>query len=242
MTQVLAVLGGGTTEAPVIETAAALAEIAHARVRQVSLTADLSAERAAARVLDALHSPGSLLAVLARDERPRPIWRRVAQRSARPVVLVPAAARGRRPEIRRVLLPLDGTAESAAAVAGTVEQLASAGVDLVVLHVFDAETVPRFWDQAAHAGRAWAEEFLARYCAQPGVRLEIRTGVAGEHILDVAAAERADMIALGWSQQLDPGRARTVRRAVLDAAVPVMLVPTASEGRDVGPYRQAGPP
>jgi nucleotide-binding universal stress UspA family protein len=165
--------------------------------------------------------------VLARDERSRPIWRRVAQRSARPVVLVPAAARGRRPEIRRVLLPLDGTAESAAAVAGAVEQFAGAGVDLVVLHVFDAETVPRFWDQAAHAGRAWAEEFLARYCAQPGVRLELRTGVAGEHVLDVAEAERADMIAFGWSQQLDPGRARTIRRAVLDAVVPVMLVPIA---------------
>jgi hypothetical protein len=210
MTQVLAVLGGGPAEAPVIDTAAALARIAHARVRRVSLAADLSAEQAAAQVLGALDSPGIVLAVLARDERSRPIWRRVAQRSA-----------------RRVLLPLDGTAESAAAVAGAVEQFAGAGVDLVVLHVFDAETVPRFWDQAAHAGRAWAEEFLARYCAQPGVRLELRTGVAGEHVLDVAEAERADMIAFGWSQQLDPGRARTIRRAVLDAVVPVMLVPIA---------------
>ena len=108
------------------------------------------------------------------------------------------------------------------------EQFARAGVDLVALHVFDAETVPRFWDQAAHARRAWAEEFLARYCAQPGARLELRTGVAGERVLDVAEAEGADMIALGWSQQLDPGRARTVRRAVLDAVVPVMLVPMAS--------------
>jgi hypothetical protein len=178
-------------------------------------------------VLGALDSPGTVLAVLARDERPRPIWRRVAHRSARPVVLVPAAARGRRPEIRRVLLPLDGTAKSAAAVAGAVEQFARAGVDLVVLHVFDAETVPRFWDQAAHAGQAWAEEFLARYCAQPGVRLELRTGVAGEHVLDVAAAERADMIAPGWSQQLGPGRVRTVGRALLDAVIPVMLVPMA---------------
>jgi hypothetical protein len=48
MTQVLAVLGDGPTEAPVIDTAAALAEIAHARVRRVSLAGDLSAERAAA--------------------------------------------------------------------------------------------------------------------------------------------------------------------------------------------------
>ena len=231
MAQVLAVLDGGTTEAAVIDTAAAVAEIAHAEVRPINLAGDLSAEQAAAAVLCALHSPGvvlAVLAVLAGDKRSRPLWRRVVQRSTRPVILVPAGARGTKPEIRRVLVPLDGTAESAAAVAGAVEQFASAGVDLVALHVFDAETVPRFWDQAAHARRPWAEEFLARYCAQPGVRLEIRTGVAGEHVLDVAEDERADLIALGWSQQLDPGRARTVQRAVRDAVVPVMLVPLAA--------------
>jgi len=229
MTQVLAVLGGGKADVSVIGTAAVVAEIAHAQVRRVSRAGDLSAQRASGQVLRALHSPGTLLVVLAGDELSRPIWRRVVQRSAKPVILVPAAARGRRPEIRRVLLPLDGTAESAAAVAETVEQFARAGVDLVALHVFDAETVPRFWDQAAHARGAWEEEFLARYCAQPGVRLELRSGVAAEHVLDVAEAERADMIALGWSQHLDPGRARTVRRTVRDAVVPVMLVPMASE-------------
>lgn len=242
MTQVLAVLGPGKTEAPVISTAAAVAEITRAQVRRVSPAGDLSAERAVGQVLRALHSPGTLLVVLAGDELSRPIWWRVVQRSARPVILVPPAARGRRPGIRRVLVPLDGTAESAAAVAETVEQFARAGVDLVVLHVFDAATVPRFWDQAAHARRAWEEEFLARYCAQPGARLELRSGVAGEHVLDVAEAERADMIALGWSQQLDPGRASTVRRAVLDAVVPVMLVPMASEWRDVGHWQPAKRP
>ena len=229
MTHVLAVLGGGKADVSVIGTAAAVAEIARAQVQRVSPAGDLSAQRAAGQVLRALHSPGTLLVVLAGDELSRPIWWRVVQRSAKPVVLVPAAARGRRAEIRRVLLPLDGTAESAAAVAETVEQFARAGVDLVALHVFDAETVPRFWDQAAHARGAWEEEFLARYCAQPGVRLELRSGVAAEHVLDVAEAERADMIALGWSQHLDPGRARTVRRTVRDAVVPVMLVPMASE-------------
>ena len=242
MTHVLAVLGGGMADVSVTGTAEVVAKIAHAQVRRVSLAADLSAEGAAAAVLRALHSPSGVLAVLAGDEPSRPVWRRVVQHSARPVILVPAAARGRRRQMRRVLVPLDGTAESAAAVAETVEQFARAGVDLVVLHVFDAETVPRFWDQAAHARGAWEEEFLARYCAQPGVRLELRSGVAGEHVLEVAEAERADMIALGWSQRLDPGRARTVRRAVLDAVVPVMLVPLASKWRDVGHCQQAEPP
>jgi hypothetical protein len=53
----------------------------------------------------------------------------------------------------------------------------------VVLHVFDAETLPKFWDQLAHAGQAWGREFLARYCALPGGRLELRRGAAADHIV-----------------------------------------------------------
>jgi len=112
----------------------------------------------------------------------------------------------RRPRrIRRVLLPLDGTARSAAAVAEVAERFAHGGAELVVLHVFDAQTVPKFWDQHAHASQAWEQEFLARYCALPGARLALRSGAAAEHVAKVAGAEHADMIALAWSQRLEPG-------------------------------------
>jgi nucleotide-binding universal stress UspA family protein len=69
------------------------------------------------------------------------------------------------------------------------------------------------------------DKFMARYCALPGARLELRHGAAAEHVVQVADAEQADMIALAWSQRLDPGRAPVVRHAVLDAQVPVMLIP-----------------
>ena len=226
-TQVLAVLGGGPAEAPVIDTAAALAEIAHARVRRVSLAADLSAEQAEAQVLGALDSPGIVLAVLARDERSRPIWG--ASRSGPPGRWSWCPPRrgaggrrsagcscrwtGRRSRQRRWPVRWNSSLApesiSWRCTCSTLRPCHGSGI---------RPRTPR---------RAWAEEFLARYCAQPEVRLELRTGVAGEHVLDVAEAERADMIALGWSQQLDPGRAHTVRRAVLDAVVPVMLVPIA---------------
>jgi len=85
--------------------------------------------------------------------------------------------------------------------------------------------VPKFWDQHAHACQAWGQEFLARYCALPGARLELRSGAAAEHVVKVAGAEQADVIALAWSQRLEPGRALVVRRAVLDTGMPVMLVP-----------------
>ena len=127
--------------------------------------------------------------------------------------------------IGRALIPLNGSAESAAAISETIRLLAHAGVDLVVLHVFDATTVPKFWDQPAHAEQAWQDEFLARYCDQPGVRLQVRSGVPGEHVLDVATAEQVDLIALGWSQQIDEARAQTLRQTLRDAQVPVLVVP-----------------
>jgi hypothetical protein len=224
-TEVLAVLGQWDAGPPVAQTAEALARISGGEVRPLRLAAELSPPRAAARVLRTLHRARTLTAVLAGDETSRPVWQRVAQRSVKPVVLVPAGVRNRLPQIRRVLLPLDGTARSAAAVAPTAARLARGGAELVVLHVFDAETVPKFWDQPVHADQAWAEEFLARYCSLPGTRLELRSGAAADHVAQVARAERADIIALAWSQRLDQGRAPVVLRTVLEAEVPVILVP-----------------
>jgi hypothetical protein len=225
--EVLAVGRGHDAEPAVTETAAVIARLVGAEVRGVQLAAGLSPEQAARQVIEALRRPGTVTGALAGDAAARPLWRRVVQQSAKPVVLVPAAARDQPPPIHRVLIPLDGTARSAAAIATIAEQLARGGAELIVLHVFDAETVPKFWDQPAHAGHTWAQEFLARYCAQPGTRMELRSGAAAEHVLKVARAEKADMIALAWSQRLDPGRAPIVRRAIVEAAVPVMLVPIA---------------
>ena len=222
--EVLAVLGRGD-EGPVTGTAEVIARLADGQVRPLRLAADLSPGRAADRVIRALHRPSTLTGVLPGDERWRQLWQPVAQRSAKPVVLVPAGTRRLPRRIRRVLLPLNGTARSAAAVAEAAERFARGGAELVVLHVFDAETVPKFWNQHAHASQAWEQEFLARYCALPGARLELRSGAAAEHVAKVAGAEQADMIALAWSQRLEPGRAAAVRRTVLDAEVPVMLVP-----------------
>jgi hypothetical protein len=222
--EVLAVLGHGHDE-PVTETAAVIARLAGGQVRPLRPAADLSPGRAARQVIRALNQPGTVTGVLVAGEVSRPLWQRVAQQSAKPVVLVPAAVRDVPSRIRRVLLPLDGTARSAVAVAEAAERFARGGVELVVLHVFDAATVPKFWDQHAHSGQAWEQEFLARYCALPGARLELRSGAAAEHVVKVAGTERPDMLALAWSQRLEPGRALVVRRAVLDTGVPVLLVP-----------------
>jgi nucleotide-binding universal stress UspA family protein len=229
MSHILAAVQDGPNESAVSGVAAAIGHVVGSAVRRLDLPAGSSPDQSARVVLTALEDPSALLAVLTAERSARATCWVVMQHAAKAIVLVPPNAPRRAETIGRVLVPLDGTPESAAAVSRTVDLLANAGVDLVALHVFDADTVPRFWDQPAHAASAFTAEFLARNVPPTGARLELRSGSPGEHIVDVAAAEGADLIALGWSQQLDPGRARTVRRCVQDSTVPIMLIPVSDQ-------------
>jgi len=220
---VLGVLGAGP-ETPIIEVATALADLMQAEPFLLRQDAGEPSAHRVDVVLDALAESSAVAAVLAAEQDETALCWQVVRRAGKPVALVPPGARRPPGAISRVLVPLDGTTESAAAVADLVELLAGVGVDIVVLHVFDAATVPMFWDQAAHTGQAWSTQFLERH-APAGARLELRTGTAGEHVVSVADAEQADLIALAWSRHLGPGRALTVRHCVLEAGRPVLLVP-----------------
>ncbi|MVU78344.1 hypothetical protein GPX89_13950 [Nocardia sp. ET3-3] len=201
---------------PALAVAAALAKVTGAQVDSVP------AEISGAEFARALEGPDVALGVMARAQGP---WE-IVQRSPVPLVVVP-------PEtaadyvLERVLVPLDGTEESAHAIGETVRLFSAAGIEISVLHVFDANTAPAHWDQAAHARSAWENEFRARVCAPylPSTvsTVTLRSGAPEESILDSAA--RADMIVLGWSQRLLPGRARIVRHILAEAKVPVLLTP-----------------
>lgn len=206
----------------------ALARTLHLNMEQRGLPAE--ADDVSAAVLLALEDPNVRLAVLPYSPgHAARLVSEVIRHCPKPVVLVPVGRGTMTPElISRILVPLDGTVESAETVAATVALFAASGADIVVLHVFDQTTVPKFWDQSAHARKSWDEEFLARYCKQPDARLELRTGSPGQSILDVAATEHADLIALGWAQNLSTGRARTVRTTLARARTPILLLPVAS--------------
>lgn len=224
VSEVLAVVEDETTQAEIVEVAKAIATVLHASVTPMRLT-DANPTTRPAAILARLASPDVRLAVLPSDaERDGTCWS-VAGQAHKPVVLVSERARAHTGPISRVLLPLDGTPEAAAAADAVTELLADAGVDLVVLHVFDASTVPPFWDQPAHALSAWGDEFLARNVRRTGARLTVRSGSPEDQVVAVAEEEQAQLIALGWSQKLSPGRARTVRNSVRDAPVPVLLLP-----------------
>lgn len=227
MTYILAAVTDRDTDRGVGRVAAAVAKLTNAQVRRLELAVQKSREHAIRQLLHETAAREVILTVLSRDAPVPPIWPDVVLQVNKPVILVPNAAPGSSPAVSRALVPLDGTPEAAGAVAEVMDLFARAGLDLVVLHVFDATTAPRFWDQAAHARREWEEEFMARYCSVPGARLTLRSGAPDEQVVDVAAEEHVDLVALGWSQHL-AGRAQTVRRTIADAPIPVMLVPLIS--------------
>jgi len=144
----------------------------------------------------------------------------------KPVVMVaPDAPRPK--AFRRVLVPLEGTLSTSLAPKGLIELARDATVDIVLLHVLDAVSLPPFTDQPQHEARAWCDEFVARHCpwGVGHVGLEVRLGRPEEQILAVASEVGADLIALGWAQELEAGRAPTVRHVLERGPTPVLLIP-----------------
>jgi nucleotide-binding universal stress UspA family protein len=209
---------------PVQSVAAALADVLHARVRVLEDSTGGEVPLAD-RVLAVLDEADVSACAMPASPDPRAACWSVIARAAKPVLLVPRLEYPQYRRISRALLPLDGTAESAEAVRELAALLDEAGADLLVLHVFDAGTVPMFWDQRSHAHRAWADEFLSRTGAPRHARMELRSGSPAEHVVKLARTEDIDLIALGWSRRLSTGRAQTVRESVLHAPAPVLLLP-----------------
>lgn len=150
---------------------------------------------------------------------------RVITEAAAPVLVVPAE--GPSPaRFHRVLVPMDESPATAASVRSAIE-LADDDVQITLLHVYDEASLPAFDDQPQYESEAWAGEFTARYA--PAIRgdvvLELRVGSPAEEVLAAAAELPADLIALGWGQDLSPNRAGVVRAVLRRSRVPVVLMP-----------------
>jgi nucleotide-binding universal stress UspA family protein len=145
------------------------------------------------------------------------------------VVVPPATPAGF--TLRTVLVPVQG--RPAEALENVIRLARGARLDLVVLHVHDEWSIPSFEDQPHYDVDAWADEFLARWV--PGSRreatMEIRVGAPAEEIIGVARERGADLIGMGWLQDLSPGRATIVRAVLERSSVPVALVPLARSPR-----------
>jgi nucleotide-binding universal stress UspA family protein len=142
----------------------------------------------------------------------------------RPIVFVPSSVTAPF-ELRRVLIPLDGTRQATEAVAEAARIVRETGVDVVVLHCLHERSVPRFDDSPQYDAGDWAREFTARFREAFGLaRLEVREGPAADHAIEVCGALGVNLVVLGWSRRPAPGRARTVRSMLERSTVPVLLL------------------
>jgi hypothetical protein len=135
-------------------------------------------------------------------------------------------------------VPLDGSPDAAAA-ADRICPLFGRAVDVIVLHVFNPLTAPRFLDRPARDLELWGAEFIARHRPHPDARLAWRVGAPGDAIVAAVGAEHADLVVLSWSQDVSIGHAAAVREVLGRSRVPVMLVPVdrvpAAAGRSPNP-------
>ena len=148
----------------------------------------------------------------------------VAQRTRRPVILVPPDTVDREWERVLVAVESDGESETLGIFANSVHP--DRWPEVVALHVFEADAMPMFADQPAYETAAWAEEFLHRIPSanQERVRLEVRVGNQAEVVRETAQEVGADVVVMAWRRDLSPGHAPIVRELLSKSPVPVVLL------------------
>jgi nucleotide-binding universal stress UspA family protein len=248
MRTVLAALDASAVARPVLETALGLAELTGATVEAVHVRDGPSEtpEWLSARVgvplhvldgpvqdslLTALADPATILAVFGARAIPggrRPVGGtalRVLERANKPIAVVPPEAVGVSPRpFRRLLLPLEGSEQSSRPVAESLEPLIVGEVEVVVLHVFTAATVPPALDRPDRDLSLWGDEFMARFCPR-AARIELRAGAVGDRVADVCEDLDVDLVVLSWLQDSSPGHAAVIRDVLTRSHIPVLLLP-----------------
>ena len=248
---VLAAVGTGDAVGSVLDIALRIGEVTNAAVEAVHV-ADGRDERivalalragvplrhltgpAAGALLGAMDVPGVLAMVvgagLSSDGHPvGPTARHVLERARKPVAVVPANVAPSR-ELRRFLVPLEGSEASSRPILETLFPLLATEVEVVVLHVFTDTTLPRMLDRPERDLELLGREFLAHHCP-PATRVELLPGPVATRVSEVSEAHGADMVVLSWSQDSSEGRAQVVREVLGASALPVLLLPVAP-GRD----------
>lgn len=153
-------------------------------------------------------------------------------------------------DVRRLLLPLDGSPSAAAAVAPAAELARRIGARLDLLHIAtlrkrlpeERGTMigPRYLDAPEHEWPVWAQEFLERFgppatggLSKADVQLHVAHGEPGEEILRYAQARRIDLIAIAWHRTLAAGHAEIVKRLLQTAPCPLLFVRAEAKPEDI---------
>ncbi|MBK5289418.1 MAG: universal stress protein [Acidimicrobiia bacterium] len=250
MTRILAVVDDSDTAPAVLATANALAEAVRATVEAIHVREDGTelieeeARRAGmplrvlggdvvGEIVAASAAADIRTVVIGGRRRPDPlrptghIAFALLTRMTTSLVVVPPTA-GTEIQLRRMLVPLDGTVATADRARTAIDLAEVAGIETIVVHVCDEDRVPMFTDQPHHETRAFADEFIERYVPRAEVSLELRVGPPADEVLIAADALDVDLIAIVWGQILDPGHAQVVKELLARSHVPLLFLPLES--------------
>lgn len=152
-----------------------------------------------------------------------------------PVLLV---RRGMRPldGLRRLLVPLDGTPSTSAAMRFAEEILCRPGCDIIMLNVATRRTpvevgsmpAPRFIDEEQYEWLEWQDEFSRRF--SPGCdgchhQVSVVPGEPAKAVMTAAREEHVDLVILTWKGRFEGGHGPVVRRALEESPCPLLIVP-----------------
>ncbi len=160
----------------------------------------------------------------------------------RPVLLVrPEAAQAAEAvPFTRLLVPLDGTPGTAAALSPVLALAERLHASIDLLFVVDPHqpppeepgsiSAPRYMDQPQHEWPQWVEEFISRLaCTCAGVAprvpmtVTIAYGDVGQEVVRVATERRSSAIVLVRRSRLQAGRALRLRAVLQNAPCPVIV-------------------
>lgn len=242
---VLAAIDGTAASWPVLTAATAFAAATHAPVEAVYVgsgsaeTPRALARRAGAefriiegRPVDALSAAIDDarvdIGVIGARETPAgtaplgPVAVRLIEAVHKPMLVVPPTGSAARP-LRRVLLPLAGSDVTSLAIFESLRAILRGEVQLVVLHVFTDQTMPRMLDRPAYDLALIGREFLAAYCPDAEL-IELKPGPIGRCVMEASSEQEADLVVLAWDPHA-PRRSSVVRDILGAAELPVLLLP-----------------
>jgi nucleotide-binding universal stress UspA family protein len=152
----------------------------------------------------------------------------VMRQVEKPVIVVPPDVRvpaGDRP--LRVLAPIDDERPSAGPLQQLLDEMHQPDLELVLLHVFDAQHIPMFSNHGSGDLEMWSEELVRRTtpAQENQARVEWRVGHPAHTILAVERDLDPDLVVLAWTRNLARGRAAVVKRLLAHATTPLLLLP-----------------
>ena len=166
---------------------------------------------------------------------------RIVARTKRPVLIVKHESANLVRGLKRLLVPVDGTPKTAAALHPVMELAAVLGAAIDLLYVAAPDqkapeergsvTAPRYVDQPQHEWPEWAAEVvnrLATCCAgcpdEVPVRIFLAQGEIGAEIARFAAENQTDAIVLVRRSRFQPDRAKVIRSVLGQTSCFVIIV------------------